>query len=90
MSLMDPDTLSEAFRCHTDGHGKFTRRMAIALADMDGCTPRQLVRRCERIGLLNAGSWDWFATNGGITDDHIAEVRADRAMALLRLERSHG
>lgn len=73
---MDMDTLSAAFAVHTTGQTSFTRRMAITLADMDGTTPRQLVLRCERLGLLKPGSWDWFAHHGGITAAQIEEVRA--------------
>ena len=75
MSLMDMDTLMAAFNAHKQGQTKFTRRMAINLAHMDGTTPKQLVLRCERLGLLKRGSWDWFAANGGITQDQIREVR---------------
>ncbi len=75
MSLMDMDTLTAAFNAHKQGQTKFTRRMAINLAHMDGTTPKQLVLRCERLGLLKCGSWDWFAANGGITQDQIREVR---------------
>lgn len=75
MGVMDMDALAAAFRAHTAGSDKFTRRMAVNLADMDGTTPRQLVERCERLGLLKAGSWDWFSENGGITGDHIREAR---------------
>ena len=75
MSLMDMDTLTAAFNAHKQGQTKFTRRMAINLAHMDGTTPKQLVLRCERLGLLKHGSWDWFAENGGITQDQIREVR---------------
>lgn len=77
MSLMDMDTLAAAFAAHKAGQTKFTRRMAIALADMDGSTPKQLVLRCERLGLLKQGSWDWFTANGGITAAQVEEVRAD-------------
>lgn len=76
MSLMDMDTLCAAFRSHTKGGDKFTRRMAIALAEMDGTTPRQLVLRCERLRLLKEGSWDWFAENGEITKAHVDEAHA--------------
>lgn len=72
------DLLESAFRAHTEGQTKFTRRMAIAIADMLGETPRQIVLRLERMGLLKRGSWDWFADNGGITKENIAEARADR------------
>lgn len=75
MSLMDMDTLKVAFDAHKQGQTKFTRRMAINLAHMDGTTPKQLVLRCERLGLLKSGSWNWFVANGGITQDHIREVR---------------
>ncbi len=75
MSLMDMDTLTAAFNAHKQGQTKFTRRMAINLAHMDGSTPKQLVLRCERLGLLKHGSWDWFEANGGITQNHIREVR---------------
>ncbi|MGR4927234.1 hypothetical protein ACIPUD_10510 [Bradyrhizobium sp. CAR08] len=73
---MDADTIAAAFRSHTEGSTKFTRRMPIVLADMDGSTPRQLVLRCERLGLLKPHSWDWFVANGGITADQVEEVRA--------------
>ncbi|MFK4522179.1 hypothetical protein ABIF90_000160 [Bradyrhizobium japonicum] len=76
---MGTDILTTAFRSHTDGSVKFTRRMAIALADMGGTTPRQLVLRCERLGLLKPGSWGWLAVNGGITADQVEEVRASHA-----------
>jgi len=75
MSVMDMDALAVAFRSHTEGRDRFTRRMAIVLSDMDGSTPKQLILRCERLGLLRCGSWDWFAANGGITKEHIQEVR---------------
>lgn len=75
MSIMDMPALTAAFNAHKAGQTKFTRRMAIVLADMDGTTPKQLVLRPERVGLLKQGSWDWFAANGGITQDHIREAR---------------
>lgn len=72
---MDMDAFTAAFRSHVTGREKFTRRMAIALAGMDGTSPKQAVLRCERLGLLKQGTWDWFAANGGITSDHIREAR---------------
>lgn len=77
MGVMDMDALAAAFRSHTAGSSKFTRRMAINLAVMDGTSPRELVQRLERLGLVRPGTWDWFAANGGITRDHIAEVRGE-------------
>lgn len=78
MSLMDMDALTAACNAHKEGSTKFTRRMAINIADMDGTTPKQLILRCERLGLLKRGSWNWFSDNGGITRANIEEVRADR------------
>lgn len=77
----DDIALAAAFHAHAAGQTKFTRRMAIAIADMFGETPRQIVLRLERLRLLKAGSWDWFAANGGITKENIAEARAELAAA---------
>lgn len=74
---MDDDTLRAAFRAHAEGQPKFTRRMAIVIADMAQMRPMSLVWRLEKLGLLKRGSWEWFKANGGITYDHICEVRAD-------------
>lgn len=76
---MDDDTLRAAFKAHADGQEKFTRRMAITLADMADMRPMSLVWRLEKMGLLKQGSWEWFKENGGITKDHVAEARADRS-----------
>ena len=81
MTAMDDTALAAAFNAHTAGLIEFTRRMVIALADMDGTTPRQLVRRCEQLGLCKPWSWEWFEDNGGITDEHIAQARAQRRLA---------
>lgn len=76
--LMDDRTLVAAFHAHTKGEKRFSRRMAINLADMDGTTPRQLTLRLERMNLLNEGSWSWFVENGGISQDQIEAVRQQR------------
>lgn len=76
---MDDADLRAAFKAHTEGQTTFTRRMAITIADMAGETPRGLVLRLERMGLLKSGSWDWFVANGGIRPDHIRTVRYENA-----------
>lgn len=81
----DNDALESAFRAHTEGQTHFTRRMAIAIADMFGETPRQTVLRLERRGLLKRGSWDWFVMNGGITKEHLSDARADARLPVRRL-----
>jgi len=75
----DDATLTEAFRAHTAGQSNFTRRMVIAMAMMFDVTPKEIVLRCERLGLCKPDSWNWFVANGGITQDHIAEVRQSLA-----------
>lgn len=71
---MDNETLTAAFRAHADGQEKFTRRMAIHLANMADMRPMSLVWRLEKMGLLKRGSWDWFKQNGGITQEQVREV----------------
>lgn len=75
--MVDEAALRAALAAHTTGQEKFTRRMAIIIADQFGTTPRQIVDRLEVLGLLKAGSWAWFKHNGGITRAHVAEARAD-------------
>lgn len=75
---MDDDILRAAFAAHKEGQTKFTRRMAVNIADMAEMRPMSLVWRLEKMGLLKRGSYDWFKMNGGITKDNVAEVRCDR------------
>lgn len=72
---VDDDTLRLQFAAHKEGSTKFTRRMAIAMADFAGIPPMSMVWRLEKMGLLKRGSYDWFQYNGGITKAHIAECR---------------
>lgn len=73
---MDNLALYAAFKAHTAGNDIFTRRMAINMADFFGVSPRYVVQQLERLWILKEGSWDWFAANGGITREHVLEVRA--------------
>lgn len=83
---MDDDTLKVAFEAHKKhmpecpdtGRKMMTRRMVINLADMADQSPREMVHRCERLGLCPQGSWDWIKENGGIQKWHLDQVRADR------------
>lgn len=75
------DELRAAFKAHKDaanaeGCHKFTRRMAIAIAEMAGVPPMSIVWRLEKMGLLKSGSWEWFKHNGGITKKHIEEAKS--------------
>ena len=73
---MDNATLTELFEQSTHGQDKFTRRIAIKMADFIGIPPMSLIWRLEKMRLLRRGSWDWFKANGGITKAHIAEALA--------------
>lgn len=77
-TFMDDATLTAAFKAHKEGETKFTRRMAILIADMAQMRPMSLVWRLEKMGLVKRGSWEWFKNNGGITQAQVREVLADR------------
>lgn len=76
------DALEAAFRAHSAGETKFTRRMAINIGDFLGLTPMAVVWKLEKRRLIKSGSWDWFKSHGGITKNHITEARADRSPAV--------
>lgn len=75
---MPDEQIESAFKAHTEGKETFTRRMAINIGVFFGVTPKELVKRLERMGLLKTGSWDWFIDNGGFTKEHFEEARKDR------------
>ncbi|MEI4482178.1 MULTISPECIES: hypothetical protein [unclassified Phyllobacterium] len=83
---MDDLLLTSAFRAHSAGKDTFTRRMAIAIADMVDASPKRVIVRLEQLELLKYGAWDWFQTNGGISKAQIEEVRADLRRALAARE----
>lgn len=75
---LDNQSLYAAFKAHTEGQRLFTRRMAIDIADWFEVQPRYVVRQLERLWILPEGSWDWFQVNGGITREHVLQVRSER------------
>jgi Zn-dependent peptidase ImmA (M78 family) len=78
VAAVDDDVLTAAFRAHKEGQTKFTRRMAIDLADFFDVSVRQLICRLETLGLVKRGTWDWFVANGGFTKEHYEQARRDR------------
>jgi hypothetical protein len=81
---MNDELLAQAFdeqkrRAHAAGVHKFTRRMAIEIADMLHVEPRSVIVRLEELGKLKPGSWRWFEVNGGITRKHVDQCRRERA-----------
>lgn len=75
------EAMRAAFYSHTKGADKFTRRMAIMIADFFGVAPMDLIAWYEDRGIIKSGSVDWFKHNGGITQDHITECRHQRTGA---------
>jgi Zn-dependent peptidase ImmA (M78 family)/DNA-binding XRE family transcriptional regulator len=61
----------------TAGSEKLTRRHVIILAHAFGVSREAMVRRLEDLHLTKEGTWDWFETYGGITDDQARQVLGD-------------
>lgn len=61
----------------TAGQSHLTRRHVILLAHAFGVSREAIVRRLEELGLARRGTWDWFVSNGGITDHDVAQVLGD-------------
>jgi Zn-dependent peptidase ImmA (M78 family) len=65
----------------TAGATQLTRRHVILLSHTFGVSREAMVRRLEELRLTKNGTWDWFQTNGGITDEHARQVIGDSAVA---------
>ncbi len=61
----------------TAGASKLTRRHIILLAHFFGVSREAMIRRLEELGLTKAGTWDWFESQGGISDAQAREVLGD-------------
>lgn len=75
--LTPPRAVMSAFRDITAGSPQLTRRHVILLANMFGVAREAMVRRLEELRLAKPGTWDWFAANGGITDEQAKQVLGD-------------
>ena len=69
----------QKFKEVTAGSEKLTRRHVIILAHYFAVSREAIVRRLEELGLTKAGTWDWFESYGGITDDQTRQVLGDLA-----------
>lgn len=58
----------------TAGHSHLTRRHIILLAHTFGVAREAMARRLEELKLAKFGTWDWFAANGGITNEDAEQV----------------
>jgi Zn-dependent peptidase ImmA (M78 family) len=59
------------------GSDRLTRRHVIVLAHFFGVSREAMVRRLEELELVKTGTWDWFQSNGGITDEQARQVLGD-------------
>lgn len=69
------------FQDVTAGASQLTRRHVIILAQAFGVSREAMVRRLEELKLTRPGTWDYFARNGGITDEHVRQVFGETAVA---------
>jgi len=58
----------------TAGQSHLLRRHVILLAHAFGVSREAIVRRLEELELARQGTWDWFVSQGGITDNDVREV----------------
>lgn len=58
----------------TAGQSHLTRRHVILLAHAFRVSREAIVRRLEELGLVRKGTWDWFVSNGGISDKDVTQV----------------
>ncbi|WP_297534957.1 XRE family transcriptional regulator [Nitrobacter sp.] len=70
-------TVRQRFAEITAGQSHLTRRHVILLAHAMGLSREAMVRRLEELKLAREGTWDWFQSNGGITDAQVREVLGD-------------
>jgi Zn-dependent peptidase ImmA (M78 family)/DNA-binding XRE family transcriptional regulator len=63
----------------TAGSNQLNRRHVILLADFFGVSREAMVRRLEELKLVRRGSWDWFTSNGGISDEQVRDVLGEAA-----------
>ena len=70
-------TVMERFSELTRGSRTLTRRHVILMAYIFGVSREALVRRLEDLRRVNAGAWDWFEANGGITNQQAGQMLND-------------
>lgn len=74
-AFLTPRTsFAESFRHVTAGSAKLSRRHVILLAHHYNISREGCVRRLEELGIVKKGSWDYFESNGGISNAQAQEV----------------
>jgi Zn-dependent peptidase ImmA (M78 family)/DNA-binding XRE family transcriptional regulator len=72
--LMPSRAVRQRFFEITAGQTHLTRRHIILLAHAFSISREAICRRLEELELAKKGTWDWFVTNGGISDEQAREV----------------
>ncbi len=75
--LVPARTLTQKFQELTAGSDRLSRRHVIVLAHFFGVSREAIVRRLEELSLVKPGTWDWFQSNGGISDEQVRQVLGD-------------
>lgn len=81
--LMPARAVMQQFREATAAASHLTRRHVILLAHFFGVSREAMVRRLEELKLARSGTWDWFESHGGISDDQERQVLGDAAIVEL-------
>ena len=69
--------VTQKFQDVLAGSDRLSRRHVIVLAHFFGASREAMIRRLEELSLVKPGTWDWFQSNGGITDDQARQVLGD-------------
>ena len=67
--LMPRDTVLQRLHDCTVNSPLLSPRCVVVLADRFGVTREALVRRLEELSLVKGGTWEWFQSTGGITEE---------------------
>lgn len=81
--LMPARLVMQRFQQVTAGSMHLTRRHVILLGFSFGVSREAIVRRLEALKLAKPGTWDWFESNNGITDDQVRQVLGGDAFELM-------
>jgi hypothetical protein len=73
-------SVMQKFKEVTAGSSLLTRRHVIVLAHYFHVSREAMVRRLEELDLAKTGTWDWFISNGGISDAQSQQVLGDLSL----------
>jgi Zn-dependent peptidase ImmA (M78 family) len=77
-ALLTPERgVKQKFQEVIAGSDRMSRRHVIVLAHFFGVSREAMVRRLEELSLVKPGTWDWFQSNGGITDEQARQILGD-------------